>query len=67
VLYRWQRLLPRVPEGDILVAGIGAARAARNLGAMVDGLDRTLRQWPIAATLLVTAAIILTGSMIVRH
>jgi formate hydrogenlyase subunit 3/multisubunit Na+/H+ antiporter MnhD subunit len=67
VLYRWQRLLPRVPEGDILVAGIGAARAARNLGAMVDGLDRTLRQWSIAATLLVTAAIILTGSMIVRN
>jgi hypothetical protein len=67
VLHRWQRLLPHVPEGDILAAGIGAARAARNLGATVDGLDRNLRQWPIAVTLLLTTALVLAGTMIVRH
>jgi formate hydrogenlyase subunit 3/multisubunit Na+/H+ antiporter MnhD subunit len=67
VLHRWQRLLPHVPEGDILVAGIGAARAARNLGAIVDWLDRNLRQWPIATTLLLTTALVLAGTMIVRH
>lgn len=67
VLHRWQRLLPHVPEGDILAAGIGAARAAHNLGATVDSLDRNLRQWPIAATLLLTTALVLAGTMIVRH
>jgi formate hydrogenlyase subunit 3/multisubunit Na+/H+ antiporter MnhD subunit len=68
VLHRWQRLLPHVPEGDILVAGIDAARrAARNLGAAVDRLERNLRQWPIATTLLLTTALILAGTMIVRH
>jgi hypothetical protein len=67
VLHRWQRLLPHVPEGDILVAGIRAAQAARNLGATMDRLDRNLCRWPIATTLLLTTALILTGTMIVRH
>jgi hypothetical protein len=67
VLHRWQRLLPHVPEGDIVVAGIGAARAARNLGATMDRLDRNLCQWPIATTLLLTTALILAGTMIIRH
>jgi multicomponent Na+:H+ antiporter subunit A len=67
VLHRWQRLLPEVPEGDILVVGIGAARATPNLGPAMDSVDRALRQWPIAATLLLTTALILTGTMVVGH
>jgi len=67
VLHRWRRLLPHVPEGDILAVGIGAARTTRNLGATVDSIDRNLRQWPVAATLLLTTALVLAATMIVRH
>ena len=67
VLHRWQRLLPHVPEGDILVAGSGVAQAVRNMGTTVDRLDRNLRQWPVAATLLVTTALVLAATMIDWH
>jgi hypothetical protein len=55
---------PRVPEGDIVVAGEAALRAVAAWGAAVERTDRWLRQWPAASLALLTVAIILCAAML---
>jgi formate hydrogenlyase subunit 3/multisubunit Na+/H+ antiporter MnhD subunit len=63
-LRRWEYLLPRIPEGDLLEMAKIAARATRNLSAAMEQIDRYLRQWPVAGVLLLGLTIILAGTML---
>jgi multicomponent Na+:H+ antiporter subunit A len=56
--------LPRVPEGDIVVAGENAVRATRTWGEAIERADGWLRQWPVASLSLLTLAITLCAAML---
>jgi formate hydrogenlyase subunit 3/multisubunit Na+/H+ antiporter MnhD subunit len=62
-LWRWGDRLPRLPAGDVVVAGEAAIRATVPWGAAIERADGYLRQWPMASLLLLTLAIIL-GAML---
>jgi hypothetical protein len=66
-LRRWTRLLPRIPEGDVLAVGKIATPAALNLSAAVERIDGYLRQWPVAGVLLLALTLILVGTMLAGH
>jgi multicomponent Na+:H+ antiporter subunit A len=61
-LWRWGDLLPRIPAGDLLAADKGLVRLADVSGAALERIDRHLREWPIATTLLVGLAVLLSVS-----
>jgi multicomponent Na+:H+ antiporter subunit A len=63
-LWRWGDRLPRVPEGDIVVAGETAVRATVTWGEGLERVDLYLRQWPVASLLLLTLVIILGAAML---
>jgi formate hydrogenlyase subunit 3/multisubunit Na+/H+ antiporter MnhD subunit len=63
-LRRWAEFLPNVPEGDIVVAGEGAARATVSWGAAFERADTLLRRWPVACFSLLFVAIILVAFML---
>jgi multicomponent Na+:H+ antiporter subunit A len=63
-LRRWGYLLPRVPEGDVLVLGESATGAARSVGAAMENIDRHLRQWPVAGVLFLLLAIVFVGTIL---
>ena len=56
--------LPRVPVGDVVVAGERAMQAAASLGSVIDRMEGYLRQWPVASLALVALAIILGAAML---
>jgi multicomponent Na+:H+ antiporter subunit A len=56
-LRHWRDHLPRVPEGDIVVAGEAAFRASYVVGAALERVDVQLRQWPAAGLALVTLVV----------
>jgi multicomponent Na+:H+ antiporter subunit A len=56
-LRHWGDRLPRVPEGDIVVAGEAAFRASYAVGAALERVDIQLRQWPAASLALVTLVV----------
>jgi multicomponent Na+:H+ antiporter subunit A len=58
------RRLPRVPEGDIVVAGEAAVRAAATWSEAVERADSWLRQWPVASSSLLAIAILLGAAML---
>jgi formate hydrogenlyase subunit 3/multisubunit Na+/H+ antiporter MnhD subunit len=62
-LLLWRDRLPRVPEGDIVVAGEPVVRAAIGWGEAIERADLYLRQWPMASLALLTLVIIL-GAML---
>lgn len=64
-LWRWGELLPRVPAGDLLEADAGASRVARCVGATMESIDKYLRQWPVAGSLLAVLAIALYVSSLI--
>jgi formate hydrogenlyase subunit 3/multisubunit Na+/H+ antiporter MnhD subunit len=53
---------PRIPAGDIVVAEEAAFRAMAPLGALVERIDWTFRQWPAAGLSLLTIALILAAA-----
>jgi hypothetical protein len=63
-LRRWIQLLPNLPEGDIVVAGQGAARATVSWGAAFERADTLLRRWPVACVSLLMVAIVLCAFML---
>lgn len=63
-LWRSGRRLPRVPEGDIVVAGEAAVRAAATWSEAIEQADSWLRQWPVASSSLVVVAILLGAAML---
>ena len=63
-LRRWGHRLPRIPEGDVVVASGVVARAAAACGAVVERSDGLLRQWPVASLSLLMVAILLALAML---
>jgi len=61
-LWRWGDRLPRVPAGDVLAADKALVHLASASGAAMETIDRLLREWPVASTLLVGLAILLSVS-----
>jgi multicomponent Na+:H+ antiporter subunit A len=63
-LLRWQHLLPRVPAGDVLALGEGAAGTVQNCGVAMEAIDRGLSRWPIAGVVLLMLTVLLFGTML---
>jgi formate hydrogenlyase subunit 3/multisubunit Na+/H+ antiporter MnhD subunit len=60
-LWRWRGRLPFIPEGDIVVLGERAVRAAARRSKAVETADAWLRRWPIASLSLVLVALALAA------
>lgn len=63
-LQGWAHSLPRIPEGDIVVAGETAVRGARVCGSWTERVDARLREWPVAGLSLLALAIALWLTML---
>jgi formate hydrogenlyase subunit 3/multisubunit Na+/H+ antiporter MnhD subunit len=63
-LWRWGPELPPVPEGDLVMLGEGAARAAIPCAEAIERADAYLRQWPAASLSLLLLVIILGAAML---
>ena len=57
-LARWRGSLPRLPEGDVVVALDAATRATGPVSAVFGRLDAVLRRWPAAAMSLLSIALL---------
>jgi len=66
-LWRRANWLPSILSGDVLVFLERATPAVRNLAAAMEGLDRRLREWPIAGVLFVALTIVLIGTLFAGH
>ena len=60
-LRRWGASLPRIPEGDTVVAAEAAFKASFALSAFFENLDARLRQWPVASLSLLAIALLLAA------
>ena len=60
-LRRWGARLPRIPEGDTVVAAEAAFTASFALSAFFESLDARLRQWPVAGLSLLAIALVLAA------
>jgi multicomponent Na+:H+ antiporter subunit A len=65
-LWRWVSWLPRVPEGDVVVAIDGGARVAVAWGKALERMDSALRQWPAAGVSLLILTIALGATVFAR-
>jgi formate hydrogenlyase subunit 3/multisubunit Na+/H+ antiporter MnhD subunit len=65
-LWRWTRWLPRVPEGDIVVALDGGVRVTVAWGKALERMDSALRQWPTAGVSLPILTIALGAAVFAR-
>ena len=63
-LWRWGDRLPRVPEGDVVVAGEAAMRGIAAWGEALDRAEGWLRGWPVASLSLLTLGIVLGAAML---
>ena len=63
-LRRGERYLPEVPEGDLVVLGPVATRAARHAGDALERAERLWRQWPLAGVSLLALVILLAGLLL---
>jgi formate hydrogenlyase subunit 3/multisubunit Na+/H+ antiporter MnhD subunit len=61
-LWAVENRLPRIPAGDIVVAGEAAFRASMSLGPMFERADRGLREWPAAGFCLLVIALALVAA-----
>jgi multicomponent Na+:H+ antiporter subunit A len=62
----WLRRLPRVPEGDVVVALDGWVRVAVGWGKALDRMDSALRQWPAAGLALLILTVALGAALFTR-
>ena len=60
-LRRWGASLPRIPEGDTIVAAEAAFSASFALSRLFESLDTRLRQWPAASLSLLAIALLLAA------
>src|ERR1700730_6676501 len=65
-LWRWARWLPRVPEGDVVVALDGGVQVAVACGKTLERMDSALRQWPAAAVSLLILTIAFGAAVFMR-
>lgn len=66
-LWLFGNRLPRVPAGDIVVAGEAAFRASYTFGAALERTDAQLRQWPSAGLSLLAVALGLGAALLTGH
>jgi hypothetical protein len=64
-LRSWDGRLPRLPEGDLLVATQGTVDAARRVGRLMEAIDTQLRQWSTAGMLLLACAALMAGTLLI--
>jgi formate hydrogenlyase subunit 3/multisubunit Na+/H+ antiporter MnhD subunit len=60
-LRRWGASLPRIAEGDTVVAAEAAFRASFALSGFFESLDARLRQWPAASLSLLAIGLLLAA------
>jgi len=65
-LWRWARWLPRIREGDVVVALDGGAQVAVAWGKTLERMDSALRQWPAAGVSLLVLTIALGVAVFAR-
>ena len=65
-LWRWARWLPRVPEGDVVVALDGGVQVAVAWGKTLERMDSALRQWPAAGVSLLILTIAFGAAVFMR-
>jgi formate hydrogenlyase subunit 3/multisubunit Na+/H+ antiporter MnhD subunit len=65
-LWRWARWMPRVPEGDVVVAITGGVQVAVAWGKAMERVDSALRQWPAAGVSLLILTIALGAAVFTR-
>jgi formate hydrogenlyase subunit 3/multisubunit Na+/H+ antiporter MnhD subunit len=65
-LWRWARWLPRVPEGDVVVAIDGGVQVAVAWGKAMERMDSALRQWPAAGVSLLMLTAVLGAAVFAR-
>jgi multicomponent Na+:H+ antiporter subunit A len=65
-LWRWVRWMPRVPEGDVVVAIDGGVQVAVAWGKAMERMDSDLRQWPAAGVSLLILTIALGAAVFAR-
>lgn len=63
-VWLWGHRLPRVPEGDMIVAGEAAFHASYAFGSTFERMDSRLRQWPAAGLSLLVVALILAAALL---
>ncbi len=63
-IWRSGHRLPRIPEGDIVVAGETAARSVAAWSLAVERADHWLRRWPVASLSLLAVAVLLYATML---
>jgi len=63
-LWWWTDRLPRVPAGDIVVAGEAAIRSVVPWAEAIERADAYLRRWPVASLLLLGLLIVLAVAMV---
>ena len=55
----WRTDLPHLPEGDMVVAGESAVRAAMAWGAWAERAERTLGDWPATGLVLLALTVLM--------
>jgi multicomponent Na+:H+ antiporter subunit A len=65
-LWRWARRLPRVPEGDVVVAMDSGVQVTVACGKMLEAMDSALRQWPAAGVSLFILTVLLGAAVFAR-
>lgn len=65
-LWRWSRWLPRIPEGDVVVALDGGMQVAVACGKALERMDSVLRQWPVAGVTLLILTVALGAALFAR-
>jgi multicomponent Na+:H+ antiporter subunit A len=58
--------LPRIPEGDFVVAAEPATHAFQRCGEMMEHTDEFLRRWPVAGVSLLAVALLLGTLVLAR-
>jgi len=65
-LWRWSRWLPRIPEGDVVVALDSGVQVAVAWGKAMERMDSVLRQWPVAGVTLLILTVALGAALFAR-
>lgn len=65
-LARGNRLLPRVPAGDVVVAFDAAGRGSLRASDAMVALDTALRRWPVVCSALLLVVLVLATALLTR-
>ena len=65
-LRRWEDRLPRVPEGDLMVAIERSGRWSAALGAWIESTEGILRRWPVAGIALLALLMVFGAALLVQ-